>query len=208
MKRPNKHLSLSQTCLLDVSGELGPKAREHLQQHVATYPAAHLEYELVRGRFAMLQSLPKIEDQMDQVSKARIAAKIKKGIHQTLDAQRKARRQAKLARVFYGFMAAASGVAAALVVAAGVYIVHERQLAHRQRIVDAENTFQEVARTQLPGEGNSRVDSLARRISRLEQSGGISAEGNVGNSHMMNLLDALDSMHVTDSVPAPGDSGY
>ena len=208
MKRPNKHLSLSQTCLLDVSGELGPKAWEHLQQHVATYPAAHLEYELVRGRFAMLQSLPKIEDQMDQVSKARIAAKIKKGIHQTIDRQRKAQRQAKLARVFYGFMAAASGVAAALVVAAGVYIVHERQLAHRQRIVDAENTFQEVARTQLPGEGNSRVDSLARRISRLEQSGGISAEGNVGNSHMMNLLDALDSMHVTDSVPAPGDSGY
>ena len=208
MKRPNKHLSLSQTCLLDVSGELGPKGREHLQNHVATYPAAHLEYELVRGRFELLESLPKFVDQLDQVSKARIAAKIKKGIHQTLDAQRKARRQAKLARVFYGFMAAASGVAAALVVAAGVYIVHERQLAHRQRIVDAENTFQEVARTQLPGEGNSRVDSLARRISRLEQSGGISAEGNVGNSHMMNLLDALDSMHVTDSVPAPGDSGY
>ena len=208
MKRPNKHLSLSQTCLLDVSGELGPKGREHLQNHVATYPAAHLEYELVRGRFELLESLPKFVDQLDQVSKARIAATIKQGIHRSLDEQRKSQRQAKLARVFYGFMAAASGVAAALVVAAGVYIVHERQLAHRQRILDAENTFQEVAQTQLPGEGNSRVDTLARRIARLERSGGISAESNVGNSHMMNLLDALDTVHVTDSVPAPGDSGY
>ncbi len=175
---------------------------------MATYPAAHLEYELVRSRFALLESLPKLDDQLDQVSKARIVANIKKGIHQSLERQRKSQRQAKLARVFYGFMAAASGVAAALVVAAGVYIVHERQLAHRQRILDAENTFQEVAQTQLPGEGNSRMDTLARRIARLEQSGGISAEGNVGNSHMMNLRDALDTVQVTDSVPAPDDSGY
>ena len=208
MSRTNKHLTLSQTCLLDISGELGAKGQEHLEHHVTTYPAANLEYKLIRSRFALLRSLPTLEQQMDQVARARIAAGIKQGIHLALDRQRKAHRQARLARIFYGFMAAASGVAAALVVAAGVYIVHERQLAHRQRIVDAENIFQEMAQTRLPGEGNSRVNSLTRRIARFERSGGISAESHVGNSSMMNLLDALDSVHAVDSVPTPGDSGF
>ncbi len=207
MKRPAK-LSLSQTCLLDVSGELGAGAKEHLQQHVQKYPAAHLEYELAPGRYTLLRSLPGKTDQLDQFTRENIADGIKKGIHQVLDDQRRRQRQAGLARLFYGFMAVASGVAAALVVAAGVYIVHERQIAHRQQIQDAESTFQEMAESQLPGEGHSRVDALARRLELMEHDGKISAEGNAGNSNMMNLLDALDSVHVTDSTPTPGDSGY
>ena len=37
-------LNLPQTCLLDVSGELGKKAKAQLEEHVARYPAALLEH--------------------------------------------------------------------------------------------------------------------------------------------------------------------
>ena len=72
-------LNLAQTCLLDVSGELGAKAKAQLHEHVAKYPAALVEYELARVKFDLLGYRPK-PDFSDELKRL-IAAQNERGVH-------------------------------------------------------------------------------------------------------------------------------
>ena len=203
-----KQFSLSKICLLAVSGELGADAWERLRKHLSTHPAARLEYEQLRRRFDQLQSLPRLPEELDPVSRARIAASIKRGIHKALEQQRHMERRRKMMRAVYRCLSVASGVAACLIIAAGVYLVRLREQIQEQNILDAESTFQEVAQSNLPGTNNSPLGLLARRIERMEKSRGLAAESGLGDANWMNLLNALDKVNLDETAPAPSDAGY
>lgn len=189
-----KNLSLSQTCLLDVSGELGPHAARRLQQHVDVYPAAHLEYEVIRSRFAMLRSLPRFQDQADQLTKARIANSIKAGIHAALHQQRRQQRRRQWTRLCYQALSVASGMAACLVIAGGIYLLQMRTLERHKRMLDAESAFRDVAHATLPNQPDSTYAVVSHEIAALRATHGLAATSSIGNVHMMRLLQALDKV--------------
>ncbi len=194
-----KRLNLSQTCLLEVSGELGASARAKLQEHIETYPAALLEFELVRNRFAMLRSLPTFDDQCDQFTREKIAQSIKTGIHQALRKRRAAASRRRWVRAGYALLSAGSGMAACLLIGASIYMVNLHIQQRQQRILDAEHSIEDVAKANLPDQSGSSYGKMATAISSLEKSNGIATTRSIGNMHMMQLLDALDQV----ASPAP-----
>jgi hypothetical protein len=199
-----KNLSLSQTCLLDVSGELGPQAARRLHTHVDLYPAAHLEYELIRSRFNMLRSLPRFQDQADEAAKTRVAESIKSGIHAALREQRRQQRHRQWSRLCFQALSVASGMAACLVIAGGIYAVQMRTLARHQRMLDAESAFRDVAHASLPNQPDSTYAVVSHEIAALRATHGLAATSSIGNIHMMRLLQALDKVATAAASSATG----
>ena len=193
--KPNK---FSQACLLDVSGELGAEARGILCDHVETYPAAMLEYDQVLLRFKQLNSLPTVESQIDQVSMERMKRHAKHSIHDAVHQQQKAARWRIMRRWFYRSMSVASGVAAAGVVIAGIYIVRQHIQAHQARVMDAENTFQEMAESHLPYRANTPIRLIRTRIEHFGAGNLFDAQSGAGSAGIMHLFNALDK------IPIPG----
>lgn len=107
-------LNLSQTCLLDISGELGEKARVQLHEHVKEYPAALLEYQVVKGQYDLLRSIPKVE--LSEERKRFLAAQIKQGIHRKLTERENRKNANRRWKMIYHGLAGASALAACLVV--------------------------------------------------------------------------------------------
>ena len=193
-----KSNKFSQACLLDVSGELGAEARGILRDHVETYPAAMLEYDQVLGRFRQLNSLPTVESQIDQVSMERMKRHAKHSIHDAVHQQQKAARWRIMRRWFYRSMSVASGVAAAVVVMAGIYIVRQHIQAHQARVMDAENTFQEMAESHLPYQANTPIRLIRTRIEHFGAGNLFDAQSGAGSAGIMHLFNALDK------IPIPG----
>ncbi len=189
-----KRLNLKQACLLDVSGELGAEAGGILREHVETYPAAMFEYDQAIAQFKRLESLPPLESQMDQLALERMKQRVKDSLHDALKSRRKAARRRTIRRWFYRSMSMASGVAAALVIMAGVYIVHQHIAFRQARIMDAENTFQEVADSKLPYRANASISRLRSSIDSLGTDHVFDAQSGVGNAGIMRLFKALDKI--------------
>ena len=193
-----KSNKFSQACLLDVSGELGAEARGILRDHVETYPAAMLEYDQVLLRFKQLNSLPTVESHIDQVARERMKRQVKHGIHDAVHQQQKAARWRIMRRWFYRSMSIASGVAAAAVVMAGIYIVRQHIQAHQARVMDAENTFQEMAESHLPYQANTPIRLIRTRIEHFGTGNLFDAQSGAGSAGIMHLFNALDK------IPIPG----
>ncbi len=194
MKQPK----LSQSCLLDVSGELGPEASGILREHVETYPSAMFEYDLALSQYKQLRSLPGIESQMDQLSMQRMKQEVKDRVHGAVDQQRIAARRRMFRRVFYRSMSIASGVAAALVVMVGVYIVRQHIQAQQVRIRDAESTFQEMAESRFPYRAGTPIREIRARIDHFGTDNIFDAQTGAGSAGIMRLFNALDK------IPVPG----
>jgi hypothetical protein len=187
-----KQFKLWQKCLLEVSGELNRSAREKLRDQVDTYPDARIEYEVIRGRYKLLRSLPKPEDQLDPVSLARLEQSFKQSVHKALDAKDKQRQRDRLIGSGYRLLLVASGMAAGLLLVAGLSFMHMESQNQQQGIVDAENTFTELAESKLPMQSDPDLSDLASRIASLQKSP--SVESQIGNAQFMTLLDALDQV--------------
>ncbi len=197
-------LNLSQHCLLDVSGELSAKAQSKLQDQVATYPAAMLEYEVIRGQFEMLRSIPEFHDTLPSRQTRQIGENIKRGIQEALELQRRQVIAARRRKILYRVLSVVSGVAACLVIAAG-FITVRRDMQRRQaRLRDAELSLREMAHSDLSDPATQRYRRIARAINRLEHSSNTSLASRGGNGNMMRLLDALDQVRQRQGGKAPG----
>lgn len=117
-------LTLSDACLMEASGELGAKAHEKLQSHIEKFPAALLEFEIARGNLELLRTLPKVELSKDE--RRQISSNIKVGIQQKLWREKHAQMVAHRWKLAYRVLAGVSGVAACLVIGAGVMWVQEQ----------------------------------------------------------------------------------
>lgn len=191
-----KSNKFSQACLLDVSGELGTEARGILRDHVETYPAAMLEYDQVLLRFKRLNALPPLESHMDQVSLERMKQQVKQSLHEAVHQQHKTARWRMMRRWFYRSMSIASGVAAAVVIMAGIYIVRQHIQAHQARVMDAENTFQEMAESHLPYQANTPIRLIRTRIEHFGGGNVFDAESGAGSAGIMHLFNALDKIAI------------
>src|ERR1700743_3039144 len=108
-------LNLVAASLLHLSGELGPKARGELLDHLEKNHTAQTKFDAIAADYGMLSSLPM--PTLSEGDKARVMGRLKRAIHGQLD-----RRQAELAvarrrrLVHYG-LAGLSAAAAAVVLA-------------------------------------------------------------------------------------------
>ena len=193
-----KSSKLSQACLLDVSGELGTEASGLLREHVETYPDGMLEYDQALLKFKQLNSLPLLQSQMDQVSLERMKQQVKQAVHDAVGQQQKAARWRSMRRWFYRSMSIASGMAAAMVIITGVYIVRQHIQAHQARVMDAENTFHEMAESQLPYRANTSIRQIRTRIDHFGSRNIFNAQSGAGSAGIMHLFNALDK------IPIPG----
>jgi hypothetical protein len=186
--------------MLDVSGELGAEASGILRDHVETYPAAMFEYDQALSQFKQLNSLPPLSTLMDQVSLERMKQQVKQCVHDAVLQQRRAARWRSARRVFYRSMSIASGVAAALVIMAGVYIVRQHIQARQARIIDAESTFQEMAESHLPYHGGTSIRRIRSRIDAFGTDKMFDAQTGAGNTGIMRLFNALDKLPLRSSL--------
>jgi len=157
-------LSLSQTCLLEVSGELGKKAHAQLQEHVAKFPAAMLEYELTRSQFELLRSVPPLP--LDEQACRQVAQAIKLGVQQKLRAQERQVILARRWRIAYRALAGVTGLAAALVIFASVRITGRE--AERRQVASAASHLMEYLSTDAANQTDADLDHVARQIGELE----------------------------------------
>ncbi|MGC9258612.1 MAG: hypothetical protein ACP5I8_00845 [Phycisphaerae bacterium] len=203
-----KQLKLSQACLLDVSEELGSEARAILREHVETYPAAMLEYDQALAHFKVLQTLPPIASQIDQVTMERMRQQVQQAVHDAVVQQRRAVRWRAARRVYYRIMSVAAGVAAALVVMVGVYIVRQYIQAQQARLTDAESTFQEMAESQVPYRANPSIQRIRTRIDSLDAGNIFDAQNGVGSAGIMHLFNALDKISLPGAEDAIQQTGH
>jgi hypothetical protein len=190
-----KRLSLSQACLLHAAGEMGERSAARLMEHVETYPAAMVEHEQAVAKIAVLNSLPSIDDELKPLEQERIRSHIARGIVEKQRREKRAEFRQKLRPLFYRTMSIASGVAAALVVMAGIHVVQMRAAAREQRLRDAVTDFREFAQTDLPA-------SRMLMLQKLDSSGGMSsgsgefdADAPIGGSNtLIQFLNAVEKV--------------
>ncbi|MGC8559200.1 MAG: hypothetical protein ACP5O1_00810 [Phycisphaerae bacterium] len=193
-----KRLSLSQACLLHAAGEMGESSSKRLMEHIETYPAAMVEYEQAVAKIATLKSIPSIDDELKPLEQERIRSQIVRGVMEKQRRQKRAELKQKLRPLFYRTMSIASGVAAALVVMAGIHVVQMRSAARAQRLRDAVTDFREFAQTDLPA-------SRMLRLQKLDSVGGMSsgsdefdADAPIGASNnLVQFLNALDRIKLS-----------
>src|SRR5437763_1244821 len=75
-------LNLNEACLLEASGELGPKASEQLHAYIERHASARRELENAKTQLAMLQTIPVPE--LSAADRTRIASTIKQAVHKKL----------------------------------------------------------------------------------------------------------------------------
>ena len=193
-----KRLSLSQACLLHAAGELSESSSKRLMEHVETYPAAMVEYEQTAAKLALMGSLPTIDDELKPLEKERIRSQIARGVVEKQRREKRVEFRQKLRPLFYRTMSISSGVAAALVVMAGIHVVQMRAAAREQRLRDAVTDFREFVQTDLPA-------SRMLRLQKLDSTGGMpsgsdefDADAPIGASNnLVQFLNALDRIKLS-----------
>lgn len=194
-------LNLAQTCLLHVSGELGTKAKAQLEEHVEQFPAALVEFELVKGQYAMLRSLP--QPHMSSEQRRQIASAIKQGVHRKLRQQENARAAKKRWKLIYRAMAGVTGIAASLVIAAGMWMVQQHQDSQREAtLARAEQQVLDYLDTDSENRTDYAYSEVASQIQSLESEQLLASEG-LSNATTVQLLDALDMVR-EDGMPENG----
>ncbi|HTV48245.1 MAG TPA: hypothetical protein VMG59_07360 [Phycisphaerae bacterium] len=191
-----KQLKLRQKCLLDVSGELNHAAQEKLSDYVEKYPDAKIEYEVIHGRYKLLRSLPQSTESVDQANLDRMLQSAKLAVGQELDKKERQFFRERLKSARYRFVLVASGMAAGmaagLLLVFGLSFMNNQSQSRQATLVDAENTFNELAESKLPMQSDDALNDLAHRIETLQKSP--SVESSIGNAQLMTLLDALDQV--------------
>jgi len=185
-----KPVKLWQQCLLDVSGELTHTAREKLRDRVEKYPDAKIEYEVIRGRYKLLRSLPPPDESIDPIDLQRMQRSVKGAVQKELDKNQRKLGFNRFKHAGFRFMLVASGMAAGLLLVAGLSLLQIQSQSRQESLLDAENTFNELAESKLPMQSGDALSDLADKIASLQKSP--SVESRIGNAQFMNLLDALD----------------
>lgn len=200
-------LNLAQTCLLDVSGELGAKAKAQLREHVAKYPAALVEHELVRVQFELLRSMPKPE--FSEGRKRLIAAQIKRGVHLKLRENETKKSAGRRWKIVYHALAGASALAACLVIYASVRLmVRQVEEDRRQAIAKAEQSMRDYLDTDAANMTDFAFDNVANEIRSAGDKYGALATSEVARRAMQKLADDLNNNDEDDLPPgASNDPG-
>lgn len=187
--------NLPQTCLLDVSGELGEKAQAQLHQHVEQFPAALLEYQVVKGQFDLLRSIPKVE--LAEERKLFLAAQIKQGIHRKLTERESRRNANRRWKMIYHALAGASGLAACLVVYFSIsYFKTQIEQERHTALVKAE-LAEQAMRNYLESDNSNMTDfafnDMADQINLAEAKHGASGESSdLPEATLLRLTSDLD----------------
>jgi|GEM_PF-1636964 len=194
-------LSLKDACLLDVSGELSTKRKAALREHVEKFPAATIEYQLVKGQFELLRSLPKAE--LNDFQKRGIASSIKQGIHKKLAKIEREKAAQNRMKLVYRALAGISGIAACIVIGVGIYTIDENIRAERQaaQIAQMNNTVEKIATIyaeSTTNETDAAIQAVNRTLANLEA--GATVTGTQDDA-MKNLLDALASIEEKPAAP-------
>ena len=195
-------LNLTETCLLEVSGELGETAKAQLREHIATIPAAKLEYELIKGQFELLQSIPK--PTLTDIQKREIASHIKQGNHRKLrqvEQQEQARNRWKL---IYRAMAGVSAIAACGVIVVTILTVNQNVSEQRTaaRIQAIERAIESMRDAEQENTFGQSLRDVAAGINELEK--GSPTLVGVQSQEMSNLLEALSNMPQEEEAPDLG----
>jgi len=182
--------NFSETCLLDVSGELPVATHERLQHDVQTVPAAMVEYELIKQRYEFLRQQP--QPHLDAVTAQRMAGAIKHGVHLKLRAIEQHKQNIRRWQIAYRMMAMGSAVAAAVVVVVGVnWLVRS---AEERRVQTAARTEAALEEFIAAGNGSNDTDVQIRSV--------LSAVGRLAQRP-----EPMDSEHVTRLLMAIDEAG-
>ncbi len=195
-------LNLTETCLLEVSGELGSNARVQLREHVQRFPAAKLEYEIIKGQYDILTSIPK--PAMSDVQKREISSRIKQGIHRKLRLKTQQEHSRNRWKLVYKAMAGISAIAACGVIAVTIFYLERSVAAQRQeaRVAKIHEIIDVMKESQRDNDFGQSIRDIAAGIDQLQQNEN-SAIAGVRNLEMSQVLEALSNVTPADETPAP-----
>lgn len=196
-------LNLTETCLLEVSGELGAKAHQQLRTHIEKFPAAQLEYELIKGQFELLRSAPKLTLTQDQ--QRQIASQIKQGLHRKLRQNEREEQAALRWKFTYQALAVMTAAAACIVIGMTIFTVNAAMERRDQAkkvayITDQVNILGNWGRE---NDTDRALHDVAAGITELQ--GGSPTLSSSQSKEMTDLLDALANVPELPAPPAaPG----
>lgn len=197
-----KRLSLSQACLLHAAGELGVESSQRLMEHIETYPAAMLEYDQTVTNLASLEVLPTLEEEFLPLQLKQVQRQITNGVITKQRQERRREIKRKLRPIFYRGMSLVSGVAAALVVMAGVHMVQMRAAARAQRLQDAATSFREFAQTDLPTSHSLMLRQMNVANHSSNSGDGFDADSPLGGANsLLQFLNAVDRVKLAVNSP-------
>ncbi len=197
-----KRLSLSQACLLHAAGELGAESSRRLVEHIETYPAAMLEYDQTVANLASLKALPALEEEFRPLQLEQMRRQIHNGVIAKQRQERRKEIKRKLRPIFYRGMSLVSGVAAALVVMAGVHMVQMRAAARAQRLRDAATSFREFAQTNLPASHTLMLQQMNAGDHISNGGDEFDADSPIrGSNGLLQFLNAVDRVKLAVNSP-------
>jgi hypothetical protein len=196
-------LNLTETCLLEVSGELGAKAHEQLREHIEKFPAAQLEYELIKGQFELLRSAPKVTLTPDQ--QRQIASQIKQGLHRKLRQKEREEQAALRWKFTYQALAVMTAAAACIVIGMTIFTVNAAMERRDQnnRIEKINSLIAAMGNSDRENDTDRAIHDVAAGITELQ--GGSPTLSSSQSKEMTDLLDALANVPEHPAPPAaPG----
>ncbi len=196
-------LNLIDASLLDASGELGPHARQQLHAYLARKPRARATYRRIHTQFSRLSALPRTELSDAQIT--RIGDSLKAAIHGKLALQAREKQAIRRAKLVHYALAGVSGLAAAVVIFAGVTMINASAADHHaaDSLVRLNRTIDRLAandqrESTAYDQALADVDASIREL----QADNTSMAGAQTNE-MAPLLDALASLPVAPATPLP-----
>ena len=175
------HLNLHEACMLEVSGELGQKARQHLLARLHDDPRALAEYETIKADYALLRGAT--DQAIPEDAKAQIVVAIKTGVHRQLR-ERKRQQNAEIrSRFTYSALTGISAVAACLIVTLSIVSVqHNRTQSRDLAVAQAEDTLRDYIIADSDNMTDVAIASLNRQITNadtaLQQAAPVESSGN------------------------------
>lgn len=105
--------------MLEAAGELGTPARKRLYAYLKKHPEARVELEKARAELGLLASIP--QDSLSPDMMRMVPAAVKRSVHRRLDRLQREKRADDRWKLTYYAVTAVSGIAALLVIVAGIY---------------------------------------------------------------------------------------
>ena len=197
-------LTLSETCMLEASGELGESTRQRLMAHLEKHPEARQHLEQIKGQLELLRSMPKLE--LSDEMRKQLASSIKQGVQKKLrmmEREELARRRWKL---IYRSLAGVSAAAAAVIVVAGLFVINQSiaQRREQERIAAVSRAVNDIA---LADRTTDVDDQLADVNDSIREYQDRSSQGAVQDKDMHNLLTVLATVSDGDEIMPPPEPG-
>ncbi|HUO08865.1 MAG TPA: hypothetical protein VM008_11230 [Phycisphaerae bacterium] len=194
-------LTLTECCMLEVSGELGSDASTRLHRYLSMHPRAQREYDRIKTQFDALRSLPPIE--LSAANRSAIASNIKRAVRVKLEARERVETSRRRWQIASYLMRISATAAAAVIVLGALFTIQQAAMQRKQmermaRIDKATETL--AAYSDRTTQDEQELSDIQTSVAQLKSEGAATI-ADVDNREMVSVLNVLAVVPADDPDP-------